>query len=67
MIRAKKVRLRPTKEQEKQLWQSSGTARWIFNWTLKMQEMNHRFGGQFISNDGLRTSMTRMKEHPKCV
>ncbi|WP_414840831.1 helix-turn-helix domain-containing protein [Enterococcus saccharolyticus] len=34
MIRAKKVRLRPTTEQEKQLWQSSGTARWIFNWTL---------------------------------
>jgi hypothetical protein len=29
--------------------------------------MNHRFGGQFISNDGLRTSMTRMKEHPKYV
>ena len=67
MIRAKKVRLCPTKEQEKQLWQSSGTARWIFNWTLKMQEMNHRFGGKFISNNDLRKHITKMKKRPKYV
>lgn len=65
MIRAKKVRLRPTKEQEKQLWQSAGTARWIFNWTLKLQEMNHRFGGKFISNNDLRKHITKMKKRPK--
>ncbi|HJF20156.1 MAG TPA: RNA-guided endonuclease TnpB family protein [Enterococcus columbae] len=67
MIRAKKVRLRPTEEQEKQLWQSTGTARWIFNWTLKMQEMNHRFGGKFISNNDLRKHITKMKKRPKYV
>lgn len=67
MIRAKKVRLRPTKEQEKQLWQSAGTARWIFNWTLKLQEMNHRFGGKFISNNDLRKHITKMKKRPKYV
>ena len=65
MIRAKKVRLRPTEEQEKQLWQSAGTARWIFNWTLKMQEMNYRFGGKFISNNDLRKHITKMKKRPK--
>ena len=65
MIRAKKVRLRPTKEQEKQLWKSSGTARWIFNWTLKMQEMNHRFGGKFIANNHLRKYITKIKKRPK--
>ncbi|MBO1298580.1 MULTISPECIES: RNA-guided endonuclease InsQ/TnpB family protein [unclassified Enterococcus] len=65
MIRAKKVRLRPTKEQEKKLWQSSGTARWIFNWTLKMQEMNHRFGGKFIVNNHLRKHITKIKKRPK--
>ncbi|MFD2729245.1 helix-turn-helix domain-containing protein, partial [Enterococcus camelliae] len=60
MIRAKKVRLRPTEEQEKQLWQSAGTARWIFNWTLQMQEMNYRFGRKFISNNDLRKHITKM-------
>ncbi|MBO1086336.1 RNA-guided endonuclease InsQ/TnpB family protein [Enterococcus mundtii] len=65
MIRARKIRLRPTKEQEKQLWQSSGTARWIFNWTLKMQEMNHRFGGKFIANNHLRKHITKIKKRPK--
>lgn len=65
MIRSKKVRLRPTEEQAKKLWQSAGTARWIFNWTLKMQEMNHRHGGKFISNNDLRRHLTRMKQRPK--
>lgn len=65
MIRAKKVRLRPTTEQEKQLWQSSGTARWIFNWTLRMQETNYRFGGNFIRNNDLRKHITKMKKRPK--
>lgn len=65
MIRAKKVRLRPTEEQEKQLWQSAGTARWVYNWTLKMQEMSHRFGGKFISNNDLRKHLTKMKQRPK--
>lgn len=28
MILARKVRIKPTKEQEKQLWKSAGTASW---------------------------------------
>ena len=35
MIRAKKVRLYPTEEQEQKMWQSVGTARFIYNWTLE--------------------------------
>ncbi|EOB2766010.1 helix-turn-helix domain-containing protein [Enterococcus hirae] len=62
MIRAKKVRLRLTEEQEKHLWQSGWTARWIFNWMLKMQETNHQFGGKFISNNDLRKHITKMKK-----
>ncbi len=34
MILAKKVRIYPTKEQEQKLWQSVGTARFIYNYTL---------------------------------
>ena len=38
MILAKKVRIYPTKEQEQKLWQSVGTARFIYNYTLAKQE-----------------------------
>ena len=34
MILSRKVRLRPTPEQESKLWQSVGTARYIYNYTL---------------------------------
>ena len=37
MILAKKVRIYPTKEQEQKLWQSVGTARFIYNYTLAKQ------------------------------
>ena len=51
MILAKKVRLFPSKEQEQKLWQSVGTARYIYNWTLHKQEENYKNGGKFLSNN----------------
>ena len=48
MILAKKVRIYPTKEQEQKLWQSVGTARFIYNYTLAKQEENYKNGGKFI-------------------
>ncbi|WP_429968408.1 RNA-guided endonuclease InsQ/TnpB family protein [Enterococcus sp. DIV2371] len=65
VIRAKKIRLRPTKDQEQQLRQSAGTARWVFNWVLNMQEMNHRFGGKLLTNNALRKHVTQMKKRSK--
>ena len=62
MILAKKVRLRPTPEQEKQLWKSVGTARWAYNWTLARQEGNYRNGGKFLSDRVLRKELTRLKQ-----
>ena len=50
MILAKKVRIYPTKEQEQKLWQSVGTARFIYNYTLTKQEENYKNGGKFISD-----------------
>ncbi|WP_428845942.1 helix-turn-helix domain-containing protein [Fictibacillus sp. Mic-4] len=44
LILAKKVRLKPTFEQEKQLWKSVGTARWVYNWALFKQEENYKHG-----------------------
>ena len=62
MILAKKVRLHPSSEQEKKLWQSVGTARFVYNWTLGRQEENYKNGGKFISDNGLRKEITRLKK-----
>lgn len=62
MILAKKVRIKPTKEQESQLWKSVGTARWAYNWTLGKQEENYKHGGKFISDGILRKELTVLKQ-----
>ena len=49
MILAKKVRLYPTKEQEQKLWQSIGTARFIYNYTIAKQEENYKNGGMICT------------------
>jgi len=62
MILAKKVRLRPTPEQEQQLWRSVGTARWAYNWALNRQKENYENGGTFISHEDLRKELTILKQ-----
>ncbi len=68
MILAKKVRIMPNIEQEQKLWQSVGTARFIYNWTLARQEENYRLkgtgknGGKFINDGDLRKELTILKK-----
>ena len=62
MILAKKVRLYPSELQEEKLWQSVGTARFIYNWTLARQEENYKNGGKFISDSVLRKEITQLKK-----
>ncbi|WP_261302866.1 RNA-guided endonuclease InsQ/TnpB family protein [Paenibacillus andongensis] len=62
MILAKKVRLKPTPEQEKQLWKSAGTARWAYNWALNRQQANYENGGKFIPDEDLRKELTLLKQ-----
>ena len=62
MILAKKVRIYPTKEQEQKLWQSIGTARFIYNYTLVKQEENYKNGGKFISDGVIRKELTQLKK-----
>ncbi|QAA33993.1 RNA-guided endonuclease InsQ/TnpB family protein [Clostridium manihotivorum] len=62
MILAKKVRIIPNIEQEQKLWQSVGTARYIYNWTLAKQEENHKNGGKFIKDGDLRKELTILKK-----
>ena len=63
MILAKKVRLYPSELQEQKLWQSVGTARFIYNWTLAKQEENYKNGGKFISDGVLRKKKTQIKKN----
>ena len=62
MIISKKVRLLPTKEQEQKMWQSVGTARFIYNWTLNRQLTNYQNGGNFIQDGELRKELTQLKK-----
>ena len=62
MILSKKVRLYPSEIQEQKLWQSVGTARFIYNWTLSRQEENYKNGGKFISDNELRKEITQLKK-----
>ena len=62
MIISKKIRLLPTKEQEEKMWQSVGTARFIYNWTLNRQLENFKNGGKFIQDGELRKEITQLKK-----
>lgn len=62
MIHGKKVRLKPTKEQEIQLWKSVGTARWAYNWALGKQEENYKKDKKVLSDNLLRKELTVLKQ-----
>ena len=62
MITTMKVRLEPNNEQMSKLFQSAGTARWAYNWTLDRQEENYKNGGKFISDSDLRKELTQLKK-----
>ena len=62
MITSMKVRLEPNNKQKTKLFQASGTARFIYNWTLAKQEENYKKGGKFISDNDLRRELTSLKK-----
>ncbi len=62
MIKAVKVRLKPTKEQETQLQKSAGAARFAYNWALAQEKENHDSGGKFLNDQALRKEFTQLKQ-----
>lgn len=62
MILSKKIRIYPTETQVQKLWQSVGTTRFIYNWTLSRQEENYKNGGKFIKDGELRKEITQLKK-----
>lgn len=57
-----KVRLRPTNTQLIKLFQSSGTHRFIYNWTLAKQQENYKDGNKFLTDGVLRKEITQLKK-----
>lgn len=62
MIKTYKVMLLPNNKQNTKLFQSAGTARFAYNWTLATQQDNYKNGGKFISDGELRKQFTQMKK-----
>lgn len=62
MIKSVKVMLLPNNKQNTKLFQYSGTARFIYNWTLARQKENYENGGKFISDNDLRKELTQLKQ-----
>lgn len=62
MIKSIKVMLLPNNKQRTKLFQSAGTSRWAYNWTLTRQQENYKNGGKFISDGELRKELTQLKK-----
>ena len=50
------------KSKNKKMWQSVGTARFIYNYTLAKQEENYKNSGKFISDGIIRKELTQLKK-----
>ena len=46
LIKSIKVMLLPNNKQRTKLFQSTGVARWAYNWTLARQQENYKNGGK---------------------
>lgn len=62
MIKSIKIRLYPTKQQEILMWKSVGAMRFVYNWTLNIQNENHKNGGKFMNHNFLRKELIKLKE-----
>ena len=62
MMKSIKVRLFPTKKQEKLMLESCGVMRYVYNWALERQMSNFIQGEKFISAFTLQKEFTQFKK-----
>lgn len=63
VIKSYKIRLYPTKEQEKNFIQSCGVMRYVYNWALEMQNKNYKNeNNKYISSYDLQKQFTQFKK-----
>jgi len=63
--RAIKIKLFPTREQEKLLWQSAGTARFAYNWAKKFADTYYRLYKKSLNAGNARKRFTKLRNHKK--
>lgn len=52
----------PNNKQKSKMFQYANANRYIYNWTLEQQKLNHENGGKFISDGDLRKKLTQLKK-----
>ena len=61
MIKTLKIMLIPNNKQKSKLFQSTGVARFAYNWALNREQENYKNGGNFLSDYDLRKEFTKLK------
>ena len=65
MLKGFKVRLLPTEEQERLLWQNAGAARFAWNWGLALQMQRFENGEKLLGEYALRSEFLKLKTLPE--
>jgi putative transposase len=61
MHKGYKIRLYPTREQEKLLWETINAARWTWNWALSLQMERFENGEKFLSTFDIAKELTTVR------
>ncbi|MCL2016819.1 MAG: transposase [Defluviitaleaceae bacterium] len=65
MLLAKKIRLKPTAEQEIQFRKSAGTARFAGNYFVRRNEEHYKEHKKFLLDGDIRKELTQLKKQPE--
>ncbi|MCL1987495.1 MAG: transposase [Firmicutes bacterium] len=65
MLLAKKIRLKPTAEQEIQFRKSAGTARFAGNYFVRRNEEHYKEQKKFLFDGDIRKELTQLKKQPE--
>lgn len=65
MIKSYKVKLKINNKQKTILVNNANVTRFIYNLTLKMQQVNYKNDGKFLSDKDIRKQITKLKQNPE--